>query len=124
MQERGAPRSVKDLESHRWITLTQTAPGGLVQLRSRGKAVQVQPTDYYQCNSPLMVQQMVLAGLGIGALFETTVKHELKRAELQRVLPSVGSEAQVFYLVYPSRRHVPRRTRVLIDFLLQGKIFD
>lgn len=59
----------------------------------------------------------------MGAMFETAIQQELERGDLVQLLPSIASEPQVFYLIYPSRRQLPLRTRVLIDFLLQGDLF-
>lgn len=123
LERQGKPSSVRDLENHQWIALSQFERNGLPQFRQRGKLIDVRPKDYLLCNSPLMLQQMVISGLGIGAMFETTIKQELERGDLVQLLPSIASEPQVFYLIYPSRRQVPLRTRVLIDFLLQGNLF-
>ena len=123
IEKNGKPRSVRELEDHHWIALSQFERNGLPQFRQRGKLLDLQPKDYSMCNSPLMLQQMVVAGLGVGAMFETTVRKELERGDLVQLLPAVSSEPQVFYLIYPSRRQVPLRTRVLIDFLLQVSLF-
>lgn len=124
LQQHGQPRRVSELEDHQWIMLTQTTQKGLLQFRHRGELLELRPDNYYLCNSPLMLQQMVVAGLGMGAMFETTVRAELARGDLVKIMPSVASEVQTFYLVYPTRHHVPRRTRALIDFLLQSHLFD
>ena len=123
LELKGKPSSVRELEDHQWIALSQFERNGLPQFRQRGKLIDVQPTDYTLCSSPLMLQQMVVSGLGIGAMFETTIRRELERGELVQLLPTICSEPQVFYLIYPSRRQLPSRTRVLIDFLLEGSLF-
>jgi hypothetical protein len=38
---------------------------------------------------------------------------------VRRVLPEYTSETLPAYLVYPSRRHLAPRTRVVIDFLIE-----
>jgi len=123
LEKHGQPKRVSQLDKHQWVMLTQSAHKGALQFRHRDSLLQVKPRDYYLCNSPLMLQQMVVAGLGLGAMLETTVRDELERGELVRVLPDVSSEVLTFYLVYPSRHQVPRRTRALIDFLLQKHLF-
>lgn len=123
LRKNGHPKTIKELSEHHWITLSQLHNNGLLRFRQSGKHIEVQPDDYCQCNSPLMLQQMVINGLGIGAMFEATVRPELARGELIHLMPTVASEAQVFYLIYPSRRQLPLRTRVLIDFLLERDVF-
>lgn len=120
---KGKPTTVRDLENHHWIALSQYGRNGLPQFRQRGKLLELQPKEYTFSSSPFMLQQMVVAGLGIGAMFDTTVRLELERGELVPIMPSISSEPQVFYLIYPSRRQVPLRTRVLIDFLLEERLF-
>jgi len=120
----GTPKNMTDLEKLRWITLIQKGHQDIQYLQRKGKNVEVKLTDFYRCNSPLMVQQMTLQGLGISTLLPSTVKEALAAGDLIQVMPSISSELMVFSLVYPSRRQVPLRTRVLIDFLLAAKMFD
>ncbi len=123
LEEHGKPKSARELARHHWIGLSQFGQAGLPQFRQRGKLIEVRPENYMLCNSPLMLQQMVVSGLGVGAMFASTVKRELENGELLPVLPSITSDPRVFYLIYPSRRQVPLRTRVLIDFLLESRLF-
>lgn len=122
----GIPKNKSDLEKLRWITLHQGNKElrDVQYLQKSGKSYEIKLTDFYRCNSPLMVQQMTLQGLGISALLPSTVKEALDTGKLIHVMPSISSESMVFSLVYPSRRQVPQRTRVLIDYLLAARMFD
>lgn len=122
-EQHGPFKTVSQLEKLPWVVLNQASHNAILHLQQRGKSIVVRPQHYTGCNSPLMVQQMVLAGLGVGALLPGTVKAELASGNLVQVLPSVTSESVVFSLVYPSRRQVPARTRALIDFILGAKVF-
>jgi len=124
LETSGTPKNIADLEKLRWITLIQKGHQDIQYLQRKGKNVEVKLSDFYRCNSPLMVQQMTLQGLGISTLLPSTVKEALAAGDLVQVLPSISSDLMVFSLVYPSRRQVPLRTRVLIDFLLAAKMFD
>lgn len=116
----GLPKTVKDAEKHRWIILPQISSQSVLLRSKRGrKGIEISPRDFYRCNSPLLMQKMILNGLGIGALLPSMVREEIKRHKLKEVLPSYNSEPLIFSLVYPSRKQVPQRTRVLIDFLLE-----
>lgn len=124
LEENATPKSIKDLEKLRWITLSQKGQQDIQYLQKKGKSIEVPLTDFYRCNSPLMIQQMTIKGLGISLLLPSTVKEALNTGDLIQIMPSISSDLMVFSLVYPSRRQVPLRTRVLIDFLLAAKIFD
>jgi DNA-binding transcriptional LysR family regulator len=47
------------------------------------------------------------------------VDEAMRDGRLQRVLPSWRGLAQTLYAAMPTRRHVPTRTRVFVDFLVQ-----
>lgn len=61
LEREGKPNSVREIEKHQWITLSQFERNGLPQFRQRGKLIDVQPEHYQMCNSPLMLQQMVVS---------------------------------------------------------------
>lgn len=119
----GRPKSINDSNRFPWVLLQQANYGNVQIMRQRDNTIEIKPQNYYRCNSPLMVQKMVVQGLGIGALLPTTVKQEIEDGKLVKVMPSLTSDPLVFSLVYPSRRQVPLRTRVVIDYLLAAKMF-
>lgn len=106
-----------------WVLLNQELQSGKLRFLQDDRIVEIKPRSGLSCNSPLMMQQMVLKGLGIGALLPTTISAELANGQLQAVFPQLRSELLVFALVYPSRHQVPLRTRVVIDYLLAANIF-
>lgn len=123
LQQHGTPKTLKELQQLPWIVLSQTAQSEIKNLRQHNKSISIKPAHFYRCNSPLMVQNMVINGLGIGALLPGTVSREVAEGQLIRLMPSISSEAMVFALVYPSRRQLPARTRAVIDFLLTEDVF-
>ena len=123
LQQYGAPSSLAQLEKQKWICLSQIQPDGMHVFRHKGSSIQMKPKKFSRCNSPFMLQKMIVAGLGMGIMLPTTVREEVKRGELVKVMPELHTERMIFSLVYPSRRQVPLRTRVLIDYLLQANMF-
>ena len=65
------------------------------------------------------MRRAALAGYGIALLPETLAADDIHAARLYRLLTDYPSERYEFYLVYPSRRHLAPRTRVVIDFLVE-----
>ena len=120
----GMPATLEDLESCRWVTLIQTSYDGVLRLWENDAPVEIRPKDFYRCNAPLMMQQMVVSGLGISALFPSMVQREVNNGELIKVMPSIRSDTLRLALVYPSRRQIPQRTRVVIDYLLSVDVFS
>lgn len=120
LRKYGQPETLEAVEQLPWVMLDQPANP---QLKYNGKTVELKPTQAYRCNSPLMVQQMVMQGLGVGIMLPTTMRAEVSSGRLVQIMPALTSEALVFALVYPSRRQLPLRTRTVIDYLLAADIF-
>jgi DNA-binding transcriptional LysR family regulator len=64
-----------------------------------------------------LLHEATRAGLGLAALPEYLVADDLRNGSLVHVLPRHHLPRFRAYAVLPSGRHVPRRVRVLIDFL-------
>jgi DNA-binding transcriptional LysR family regulator len=69
-------------------------------------------------NNHEAVRSAALRGLGIALLPEYQVVDDVLAGKLRRILPDYTSEPLNAYLVYPSRRHLPPRTRAVMDFLI------
>jgi DNA-binding transcriptional LysR family regulator len=60
-----------------------------------------------------------LAGLGVAALPSFVAEAALHELALERVLPHWRLFNAQIYAAWPTRKHVPARTRVFVDFLVQ-----
>lgn len=60
-----------------------------------------------------------LHGLGIAGLPSFVVEDALREHALERVLPQWRLFSATLYAAMPTRKHVPARTRVFVDFLVQ-----
>jgi DNA-binding transcriptional LysR family regulator len=65
-----------------------------------------------------MVHRAALAGYGIASLPEPHVLDDIRANRLCRLLPEWTSGREQTFIIYPSRRNVPPRTRVVIDFFI------
>lgn len=61
-----------------------------------------------------------LAGLGVAGLPSFVAEDALHEGALERVLPDWRLFSVPIYAAMPSRRHIPARTRVFVDFLLEA----
>jgi DNA-binding transcriptional LysR family regulator len=114
---RGSPRHHDDMIKHDCIV---RLPGN-AQWRLIGPdgPVDVAVHGTISANNHEAVRSAALSGLGIALLPEYQVVDDIQAGRLQRVLPEYTSESQSAYIVYPSRRHLVPRTRVVIDFLIE-----
>ncbi|HEY0183942.1 MAG TPA: LysR family transcriptional regulator [Rhodopila sp.] len=72
----------------------------------------------FRSDNSLVVRQAALAGYGIALLGDPMTLMEIRAGRLYRLLPNYVARRRQAFLVYPSRRHLPQRTRIVIDFLI------
>ena len=63
--------------------------------------------------------EAALAGLGIAGLPSFVVGEALRTGRLERVLPGWHLFSAQIYAGFPTRKHIPARTRAFIDFLIE-----
>ena len=72
-------------------------------------------------SSPLALRQAAVDGLGYALLANWLIARDLAVGRLVDVFPDYDCTASDFdtaaWLLYPNRRHLPRKVRVMIDFL-------
>ncbi|MBN8533034.1 MAG: LysR family transcriptional regulator [Rhizobiales bacterium] len=116
VEKHGLPASISDLARHRLLVHNADhwrldGPEGAVSVPVQSAVV---------TNSSEVIREAVLAGLGIALRSTWDVGAELKSGQLLPVLPAYrGGQRVAIYAVYPSRRHLPQKTRVFIDFLAE-----
>ena len=65
------------------------------------------------------IRRAVLRGAGIARLPCYLVRDDIQEGRLLRLLPDWELPTTPLHLVYPSRRHMPQRNRVFMEFLLE-----
>jgi DNA-binding transcriptional LysR family regulator len=119
LERRGTPRMPAELAQHDCILHHNGRDIGAWRFKGPDGLVEVQVSGRFGADSSEAIHDAALGGQGIALLWETRVLDDLRAGRLQRVLTDYSSpEAQAF-IVYPSRRHLPPRTRVVIDFLVE-----
>jgi DNA-binding transcriptional LysR family regulator len=119
LERHGAPAVPDDLRQHACI-VHDTGPTSTQWEFSGPDGDQiVEVTGSFRANNSDVVRQAVLAGYGIGRLAEAMVLDDIRSSRLYRLLADFPSARRPIYLVYPSRRHLAPRTRLVIDFLVE-----
>jgi DNA-binding transcriptional LysR family regulator len=70
-------------------------------------------------NDPEAIAHAALMGLGVAMLPMPFVERGLRSGELVRLLPEWHQDAGAVWLYYPSKKLLPPKTRVFIDFVLE-----
>jgi DNA-binding transcriptional LysR family regulator len=119
LEKFGAPRHPEDLGSHACVVLDQGPDSAHWVFDGPDGKADVAVAGPFRSTNSLIVRQAVLAGYGIGLLGEALVMNDLRTGRLYRLLPEYSARRRPAFVVYPSRRFLPQRTRVVIDFLVQ-----
>jgi DNA-binding transcriptional LysR family regulator len=116
LDRHGEPKGLADLARHRLLVHNAD------QWRLEGPEgpVSVPVASAVATNSSEVIREAVIAGMGIALRSTWDIGPELRSGKLRIVLPGYGASSRVaIHAVYPSRRHLPQRTRVFIDFLVE-----
>lgn len=113
-------RRIEDLSALPWIGNSNLAgpPGWTFNHPRRGE-VEVKVSPGHESNSATAIRALALAGLGLAVLPEWMVLDDLGSGRLVRVLPEYRLAAQPVHVLFPNSAHLPRKSRVFIDFLAE-----
>lgn len=112
----GMPKKPADLAAHEWVALSVLpSPWTYVFFLKSGRKVSVRMRGAVSSASSSAVKNLVLAGVGIGAFPDSTIRAEVDAGRLTRLLPNYGMQKLFLYAVYPGMRDAPAKTRAFID---------
>lgn len=117
LKGRPAIRRPQDLSGQEYLEFAWAATPGSITLMNSSSKVKVKVDGRYRVNSSMAIRESLLAGAGVGLAPAWLVEDLVHAGRLVRVLPRYQGLVQRTYLLYPSRRHLPARTRALLDFL-------
>lgn len=119
LERHGAPSVPEDLAAHTCLihnvppdpdTWRFTGPNGPINVHVSGPLV---------ANNSASINIAVRTGLGIALLPEIQVIDDLRAGRLFRLLNDYPSQLVPVHILYPSRRNLAPRTRVVMDFLVE-----
>jgi len=120
LSKNGIPEHPADLPnhslidfSHRDIAHSWTYPG------KRGAPISFAIDPRTRCNDAEMERSLAIAGTGITRLPALICSDDIKAGCLVRLLTDFEPKPAGVNLVYPNREHLPRKTRVMVDFLVE-----
>lgn len=117
LQQHPAPAAVDDLQAHSVLAYSLSdSPGSWPLLGPDGQVTITLPARV-TANNSLMLRDLLVAGMGIGALPSFLAAPALARGELQQVLPDHQYPPRFVHAVYPTARHLQPKVRAFIDFL-------
>lgn len=110
----------EELDAWPWIGNSNLGgPPGWTFSHPRRGEVEVKVSPGHESNSATAIRAMALAGLGLAVLPEWMVPDDLGNGRLVRVLPEYRLATQPVHVLFPNSAHLPRKSRVFIDFLAE-----
>jgi len=113
------PKHPADLATRDCLTFTGITAGVRWHFEGPEVPVSVEVTGRVRTRNSEGIREALLSGLGIGYLPIWHLTDEIETGRLVVLLDGFEPKAEPIHAVYPSRRFVPQRTRVMIDFLEQ-----
>ena len=113
----GTPTRVAHLERHRLLTLHVAGAPATRWVLFQGDTQHDVPVHSPLCGDGLLARRWALEGRGIARKSLVDVIDDLERGELVRVLPDWHGAPTPIHAVFPSRRYLPSRVRVVDEAL-------
>jgi len=115
VEEHGLSQTIEDLKNHRCLPAHNN---DLWRLEGADGAFNLRPEGLLVTNSSEVIREAVISGLGIALRSTWDIGPELKSGALVQVLPAYeGSRNVALSAVYSSRRFLPAKVRLFIDYL-------
>ncbi|MFL5419799.1 MAG: LysR family transcriptional regulator [Myxococcales bacterium] len=107
--EHSAPRTPRELSSHRCINYRQVRSGGLYawDFEERGRPFAVRVEGPLVFNDSDLIRQAALLGQGLAYVYENEVAADLEARRLTRILEKWCPAFPGYHLYHPSRRQTP-----------------
>jgi DNA-binding transcriptional LysR family regulator len=111
-----------DLAGHNCLHYGLRELGSEWRFLRAGEEARVQVKSNVVVNNSEVVRDLLLAGLGIGLVWNYAVDREITDGRLVPLLPDwspVGPFGQTAYALWLPQTHLPPKTRVFVDFLAE-----
>lgn len=122
LKDHGTPENPSDLKSHQCIIFPMHEPdNGWLFRDNTGVVTEIKPSGRLQLTNALALKQCALDHMGVAMLSKWSAWEEIQSGRLVTLFNNYETAMQDFdsavWLVYPSRKYLPLKVRVLIDFL-------
>jgi DNA-binding transcriptional LysR family regulator len=118
----GRPAQPEDLESrnHRCLEFRNPETGKPFpwEFHRRRKRIVIDTRGRLTVNDPSALVNACLAGSGIAQMLLLGAEHLISEGRVINLFPDWADEQYPLYAYYPSRHHVPAKTRAFLNFVV------
>jgi DNA-binding transcriptional LysR family regulator len=119
LERHGAPSVPDDLAAHACLLHDSGVDASEWRFTGPDGPLSVRVSGAFIANDSAAVLLAARSGHGIALLPEIQIIDDLRAGRLYRLLNDYPSQLVPVFIVYPSRRNLAPRTRVVMDFLLE-----
>ncbi|MEH2148505.1 LysR family transcriptional regulator [Nostoc sp.] len=116
----GEPKAIADLNSHALLCMAHEQNEVTWTLHNKQQeTVTLSFRPRLLSNDVAPIYQAIVAGVGIGLLPEFLFQQELQGGDIVNVLPQWSLAPVPINALYPSRKYIPTKVKVFLEFLEQ-----
>lgn len=115
----GTPRAVEEFAQHDCITTEQQRQDGVWTFRNQSRHRFIEVAGKVMVNNIGIARELAIAGVGLSMLPNIMCRNDVKSGRLTRLLTNWESPPVHATALILSRKGIPNKTRVLLDFLAE-----
>jgi len=119
LHQRGSPKQVQDLADHDMLLYSHANQPGILNFRQGTTEASITVVPKMETNDGQIVRAAALAGLGILVQPMYIIYDDIVSGRLVSVLDDWRLPSLTINIAFQSRRYMPAKTRLFIDFLLE-----
>jgi DNA-binding transcriptional LysR family regulator len=119
LRDRALPKHPHDLRDHECVVYHDWQEDSIWRFSSPTGELAVTVRGRVRANNAEALRRAALEGLGIALLTQLHIDSDIREGRLRLLLPSFPPLRLPLSVVYPSRRNVALRTRVVLEFLIE-----
>ncbi len=120
LEENGRPRRPADLRRHNCLVYSLSAQPNMWTFIRGGRSQSIEVSGDIAVNNGEALCELVRRGEGVARLPTFVAGSLIASGALTALFPRYTMPAKNLYVVLPSRRFVPRRVRVFVDFVVEA----
>ena len=118
IRKHGVPERPSDLKQHNCLSLSTNPVFNQWRFSNGQKKQTISITGNFVTDTVDAIHYLVLKGHGIARLSEFMIGKDVKKGKLVPLLENHHNEMQQIHIVYPHRQHIPAKTKLFIEYLL------
>ena len=116
----GKPSTPEELLQHNCLTLYNVSRFNDWEFElADGARRVIHVSGNFRANTAAAIYEAALAGVGVARLSTWLVAPQIKDGRLLHLLPDCTHETSSYYVLFPHGRHLSRKVRAFVDFLIE-----